>query len=384
MLQGTRVVDMSRVLAGPLCGMILGDLGADVLKVERTATGDETRAWGPPFDDRGEAAYYLSVNRNKLGITVDLDEDADRERLVRLIRDADVVIDNFRAGTLERRGIDPGTLLCESPRLIWCTLSGFGALSPRPGYDYVVQAEAGWMWVTGEAQGEPMKSGIALADVIAGKDAAIAVLAALAARAAREGRRYRAGGGGDGEAGLAPEQRRLHVSLAASATAALVNVAQNALVSGVEARRWGNAHPNLVPYQLFSAADRPLVVAVGNDGQWQGCCRAFGLHELAADRAVASNEGRLAMRDRIVAAIAERVARAPASHWIERLEAEGVPCGVVRSVREALADVATSPLTGVAPSIPGTIRRPPPTLGEHDAVVRTHGWEAFAVTGTLP
>src|SRR5215217_831915 len=181
-LAGVRVLDLTRVLAGPLCTMLLGDLGAQVLKVERPDGGDETRGWGPPFDARGESAYYLSVNRNKLGVVATLDREDDREQLRALMAGADVVVDNFRPGTLERRGLDPMQLLAEHPRLVWCTITGFGADSSRPGYDFVVQAERGWMAITGEPDRAPMKVGVALADVVAGKDAAIAILAALAAR----------------------------------------------------------------------------------------------------------------------------------------------------------------------------------------------------------
>ncbi|HEU5041258.1 MAG TPA: CoA transferase, partial [Gemmatimonadales bacterium] len=229
------MLDLTRVLAGPLCTMMLGDLGADVLKVERPGEGDETRGWGPPFDAGGRSAYFLAVNRNKLSLAADLDVEDDRLLLHRLLAGADVVVDNFRAGTLERRGLDPDRLLAVHPRLVWCTLTGFGAGSTRPGYDFVVQAESGWMAITGEPDGPPMKIGVALADVVAGKDAAVAILAALLAR----------------DRLPAERDRRLIVSLVHSATAALVNVAQNALVTGDEPRRWGNAHPNLVPYQLF-------------------------------------------------------------------------------------------------------------------------------------
>ncbi|MFN8574999.1 MAG: CoA transferase [Gemmatimonadaceae bacterium] len=360
MLKGYKVLDLTRVLAGPVCTMALGDLGADVIKVERPGTGDETRGWGPPFDAEGESAYFLSVNRNKLGIALDLDTGGDREVIEGLLAEADVVLDNFRPGTLERRGIEPLAWLRKRPRLVWCTLTGFGPESGRPGYDYVVQAECGWMAITGEPAGEPMKVGVALADVTAGKDAAIAVLGALAAREP-----------------LAAADRRLFVSLAHSATAALVNVAQNVLVSGREAARWGNGHANLVPYQLFSASDRPLVVAVGNDGQWQACCRALELSDLAGEEALRTNAGRLAQRSRVVEALQARLREKAAAEWITRLDAAGVPCGVVRSVREALADVACSPRTGVAPSIPGSVRLPPPKLDEHGALIRAQGWRAF-------
>src|SRR5919198_5141890 len=184
MLNGTKVLDLTRVLAGPLCTMMLGDLGADVIKVERPETGDETRGWGPPFDERGESAYYLSVNRNKLSITLDFDDEGDRAVVARLLEGADVVVDNFRRGMLERRGIDPDEMIRKYPKLVWCTITGFGAQSDRRGYDFVTQAECGWMAITGEPDGDPMKVGVALADIVAGKDAVVAILAALVARGA--------------------------------------------------------------------------------------------------------------------------------------------------------------------------------------------------------
>jgi crotonobetainyl-CoA:carnitine CoA-transferase CaiB-like acyl-CoA transferase len=359
MLSGVKVLDLSRVLAGPLCTMMLGDLGASVLKVERPDGGDETRGWGPPFDAAGESAYFLSVNRNKLGMTADLARDEDVALLRDLATTADVVVENFRPGALERRGLGPARLCEELPALVWCSITGFGVDSPRPGYDFVVQAESGWMSITGDRDGAPMKHGIALADVLAGKDAAISILAALVARG-------RTGAG-----------RRVHVSLEASAEAALVNVAQNALVSGTPPLRWGNAHANLVPYQLFDAADRALVIAVGSDGQWMGCARALGLDDLAGDVTLRTNKGRLAARARVVSAIARRVAERPAAEWIARLDAAGVPCGVVRTVLEVLAEADASAVTGMPPSVPGAVHRPPPRLGEHSALVRTRGWEAF-------
>jgi crotonobetainyl-CoA:carnitine CoA-transferase CaiB-like acyl-CoA transferase len=339
--------------------MMLGDLGASVLKVERPDDGDETRGWGPPFDDRGESAYYLSVNRNKLSLAADFADPADQELVRTLAGEADVVVENFRAGTLERRGLGAAELMARNPKLVWCTISGFGADSTRPGYDFVVQAESGWMSITGEPGGAPMKHGVALVDVIAGKDAAISVLAALVAR------------GGDGRG------RLVHVSLESSARAALVNVAQNALVSGAPPKRWGNAHANLVPYQLFAAADRPMVIAVGSDAQWLACARALELDTLASDDALRTNAGRLAARERIVTGITGRLAERTAAEWVACLDAAGVPCGVVRTVPEALIESGASPLTGMPPSVDGTIRRTPPRLGEHSAVVRKRGWGAF-------
>ncbi len=361
-LAGIKVLDLSRVLAGPLCTMMLGDLGAQVLKVERPGMGDETRGWGPPFDPTGESAYFLSVNRNKISLALDLDDGADRTLLLALAGAADVVVENFRPGTLERRGIDPAALLERRPGLIWCRLTGFGAGSDRPGYDAVIQAESGWMAITGESGGAPMKVGVALADVCAGKDAAIAILASLASRGARP----------------AASDRMITIALAHSATAALVNVAQNALLTGKEPARWGNAHPNLVPYQLFETADRPIVLAVGNDAQWLACCRALSRPDLAAERRYLTNAGRVEGRDALVRTLEETLGTRPAAEWLEPLKRNGVPSGVVRTVSEALADVVADPRTGIAPSPPGTVRLPPPRLDEHGAAVRARGWGVFA------
>ena len=357
-LDGLRVLDLSRVLAGPLCTMMLADLGADVIKIERPDGGDETRGWGPPFDGRGESAYFLSVNRNKRSVAARLDAADDVALLRRLLQDADVVVDKFRPGTLERHGIDPEACLRERPGLVWCTITGFGPGSRRPGYDFVVQAESGWMAITGEPDGEPMKTGVALADVLAGKDAAIAILAALARR--RTG----------------SPVPRVFISLAASARAALVNAAQNALVAGTEARRWGNAHPNLVPYQLFEAADRAIVIAVGRDAQWLGCARVLGLDALALEPALATNAGRVEHRERVIDAIAGRVRRERAGEWLAAFERAGVPAGIVRSVSDVVVEAGGSPLFGMPPSVPGSVRLPPPRLDEHGADVRTHGWRA--------
>lgn len=350
---------MTRVLAGPLCSMMLGDMGADVIKVERPGTGDETRGWGPPFDDRGESAYFLAINRNKLSLAADLASADGRELVLRLMAGADAVIENFLPGTLERLGLDARELLAANPRLVWCSITGFGPESRRPGYDFVVQAESGWMSVTGDPEGDPMKSGIALADVIAGKDATAAVLAALVGRA-------------NGAS------RRVAISLDGSARAALVNVAQNALVSGGPAARWGNAHANLVPYQLFRARDRHVVIAVGSDPQWLACAEALGLTALAADPGLRANAGRVRRREEVVQAIAARVATESAGELLQCLERAGVPCGLVRPVHEALRDAAgASPLTGLPPATGGAIRRPPPRLDEHGAAIRERGWEAF-------
>lgn len=365
LLKDLRVLDLTRVLAGPLATMLLGDLGADVIKVERPGAGDDTRGWGPPFDAEGASAYYLSINRNKRSIALDFRIADDRALLHRLVAQADVVVDNFLPGVLSGAGLDVPAVLAARPSLVWCTITGFGAESRRPGYDFVVQAEQGWMAITGDPTGAPMKHGVALADVVAGKDAAIAITAAVAAvaRAALGGR------------ALPVEDRRVVISLATSAAAALVNVAQNVLVGGRDAARWGNAHANLVPYQLFEAADRPFVLAVGTDAQWPAAATALGLPHLAGDPSLASNAGRLAAREVIVSAIAEVARTKSAAHWCAALEAAGVPCGVVRSVADVLATTEADSRTGMPSPVGGIVHRPPPRLDEHgDAIRAVGGW----------
>jgi crotonobetainyl-CoA:carnitine CoA-transferase CaiB-like acyl-CoA transferase len=344
--------------------MMLGDLGADVIKVEKPGDGDESRGWGPPFDATGESAYFLSCNRNKLSVALDFENPEDLAVIHGLIAEADVVLENFRDGALAARGIVASKLLEQHAGLIWCTISGFGPGNRRPGYDFVVQAECGWMSVTGERDGEPMKAGIALADIMAGKDATIAILGALLQR-------------DRSRAPLSPESRHLQISLQHSATAALINVAQNTLVSGSDARRWGNGHANLVPYQLFATADARLVLAVGNDAQWRAACGALQLDELGNDSTLKTNSGRLAQRDRIVTTIASRLAENVASYWLGALQQVGVPCGIVKTVKEALEGVPASPGSGVSPAIPGSVRRRPPRLDEHGDAVRNRGWSVF-------
>jgi crotonobetainyl-CoA:carnitine CoA-transferase CaiB-like acyl-CoA transferase len=376
-LSGIRVLDLSRVLAGPLCSMMLGDLGASVIKVERPGGGDDTRGWGPPFADDGQSAYFRSANRNKLSLAANFADPDDRRLLLELIAEADIVVENYLSGVLARNGIDADALLSAYPRLIWCTISGFGAHSARPGYDFVVQAESGWMAITGDPDGDPMKAGVAMVDVTTGKDAAIGILAVLAAR-------ERAGA-----VGVPATERRVHVTLQSSAVAALVNVAQNTLVSGREAARWGNAHANLVPYQLFRAADRPFVLAVGSDAQWVAAMRAIGLPALADDPALATNAGRLARRDAIVAQLTEQLATEVAAHWMARLEAAAVPCGMVRTVAEAVAErlhdedfsVTHAARVGLPPLWNGVVRLEPPHLGEHSVTVREKRWLSFENPG---
>jgi len=356
-LSNVRVLDMSRVLAGPLCTMLLGDLGADVIKVERPHVGDDTRQWGPPFDARGESAYFLSTNRNKRSLAADLADASDRALLQSLIAKADVVVENFLPGALERCGLDATAMLARDERLLWCTIRGYPLEHRRPGYDFAVQAESGWMSVTGDPDGVPVRTAVALVDVLTGKDAAISILAALV------GGRQRPAA-----------ERHLDVTLAGSAAAALVNVAQNVLVTGCDASRWGNSHANLVPYQVFQTADRPLVIAVGNDRQWRSLCSVLDEPSPLSLELWATNAGRVTDRDACVATVQAQLLRRGADAWRDRLDAVGVPVGRIRTVLEALHETAASPLTGVPSSVGGVVRRPPPLLGEHSAEIRAAGW----------
>ncbi|HEX6750489.1 MAG TPA: CoA transferase [Longimicrobium sp.] len=381
-LAGLRVLDLSRVLAGPLCTMVLGDLGADVVKVERPGTGDDTRTWGPPWAEGPagrEAAYYLCANRNKRSVAADLKSDEGRALVRRLAADADVLVENFAPGTLERAGLGYDELAALNPRLVWCSITGYGSDGPeagRPGYDFAVQARAGWMAITGEPEGDPMKVGVAIVDVLTGQNAAVAILAALREREAS----------GRGQ--------RIEVTLFDSALAGLINVAQAALVTGREPARWGNAHVTIVPYQTFDASDRPFVVAVGNDAQWRKLCAAIGADGLAADPRFAENPGRVEHRAEVEAALAPVFRARPAAEWLAVLEAAGIPCSPVQTVREALADPLLTerggawPVTGATfgtvdtvPSplrfsrTPACVRHPPPALGEHTEAIRVNGWD---------
>lgn len=375
-LRGIRVLDLSRVLAGPLCTMILGDLGADVVKVERPGSGDETRQWGPPWVEGPagrESAYYLCANRNKRSVTADLADPAGQALVRELAEGADVVVENFAPGTLERWGLGYEALAGANPRLVFCSISGYGADGPdagRPGYDFAVQARAGWMSITGEPEGDPMKVGVALVDVLTGQNAAIAILAALQER-------ERSGLG-----------QRVEVTLMDSALAGLVNVGQAALL-GEPTRRYGNAHATIVPYQSFAAADRPLVVAVGNDAQWRRLCGVLGTGELPDDPRFATNPARVENRDALVPLLAERFRSRAAGEWVALLETASVPCSLVQSAAEALADPAVRERGGiwrmrgakycevevVASPIrlsrtPARISRGAPGLGENDEEVR--------------
>ncbi len=383
-LHGLRVLDLSRVLAGPLCTMVLGDLGAQVIKVERPGTGDDTRTWGPPWaqgPDGREAAYYLCVNRNKRSVAADLKSDDGRALVRRLAREADVVVENFAPGMLDGWGLGYADLSRGNPRLVFCSITGYGSDGPqagRPGYDFAVQARAGWMAVTGDPAGAPTKAGVAIVDVLTGQNAAIAILAALRER------------------DVSGRGQRVEVALFDSAVAGLVNVTQAALVTGAEPRRYGNAHPTIVPYQAFDGADRAFVVAVGNDAQWRKLCAAIGADSLGADARLATNPGRIEHRDELVDALADRFHARPAAEWLARMEAAGVPCAPVQRVGEALADPVLTDRGGLWPMqgatygavetvasplrlarTPSSLREPAPSLGEHTDQIEDRGWDAF-------
>src|SRR4051794_35087733 len=345
-LDGIRVLDLSRVLAGPYCTMLLADLGADVIKVEQPGEGDETRSWGPPFAD-GESAYFLAVNRGKRSVALDLTRPEAKEALRRLAGRADVVIENFRAGTAERLGAGYEQLGAENPKLVYCSISGFG--DDRPGYDFILQAESGLMAITGEVDGVPSKVGVAVVDVLAGYACATAILGALVE------------GGG----------KRVEISLYDVALSALTNVAQGALVTGAEPARHGNAHPNIVPYEPFATADGELAVAAANDGLFARLCTALERPDLLR---FATNPERVERREELAAELGAVFASATADEWVERLREAGVPAGKVRGVLEALADARTvsvdHPTIGTLPLVrsplgPHADPAPPPLLGQH-------------------
>lgn len=369
-LAGLTVLDLSRVLAGPYATQLLGDLGATVWKVERPGLGDETRAWGPPFVG-GSSAYYLSVNRNKRSAALDFRDPSHRAALQRAAARADVVVENFLPGTLAPFGLDAASLRRGHPGLVVCSITGYGQDGPYaslPGYDAVLQGFVGLQSVTGTPEGPALKVGVALVDVLTGAHAAAAILAALVGR-------FRGGAGA-----------HLDVALSEVGLHSLVNVAQGALSTGEPARRHGNAHPHIVPYQTFQAADAAFVLAVGNDAQWRRVCEALGEPERADDPRWAANPGRVLHRDDVVGWLAGRFATAPRAHWIERLQRAGVPAGPVRDVREAVGDPALAARGMVAPytlpdgsrtpllSLPWCadgerppVMLPPPALGQHTA-----------------
>jgi glutaryl-CoA transferase len=376
-LRGSRVVDCSTVLAGPLCTMLLADLGADVVKVE-PPEGDATRGWGPPWvgDEAAgtrTAAYYLSVNRNKRSIRLDLRQEAGREVLRRLLVDADVLVENARVGGFARLGFDDPTLESLNPRLVHLAISGAGVDGPdaqKPGYDFVAQAIGGLMSITGDADaagGQATKVGVAISDVVTGLFATVGILASLLARERRTA-----------------EGQRIDVSLLESTLAVLVNQAQNAFVTGQAPGRRGNSHPNIVPYETFTTADGELAVAVGSERQWPRFCSALGVRELATDPRFATNADRVIYRETLRPLLEARFATRPTAQWLTALDAAEVPCGPIRDIVEAFAAPQARargmtvevehPAFGVLRQVgipltfsrtPGSIRTAPPLLGEH-------------------
>jgi crotonobetainyl-CoA:carnitine CoA-transferase CaiB-like acyl-CoA transferase len=364
-LSGLIVADFSRVLAGPYASMLLGDLGADVIKVERPETGDDTRAWGPPWRD-GESTYYLALNRNKRSVVLDLTDPDDRALARTLAERADVLIESFRPGLMASWGLDGDTIREVNPRLVSCSVTAFGsgeAAKGLPGYDFLLQAMGGLMSVTGEPAGRPLKTGAAVVDLICGLLATIGIQAALA------------GGGG----------RHVETSLMDSALAALLNQGTAWVAGGVVPSRRGNRHPSIVPYETYEASDRPFAVAVGNDRLFARLCAAVGLPELASDERFATNGARVANVDALADSLEAVFRSEPAEHWVQTLRAASVPVGLINRVDEAFA-LATE--LGMEPTDEGhgvplitpplrldgerpSIDRPPPKLDEHGEEIRT-------------
>lgn len=316
------VVDLSRVLAGPYCTMILGDLGAKVIKIEQPGKGDDTRYFGPPYA-AGEAAYYLGLNRNKYSVTIDFTQPEGKQRLLELIKTATVLVENFRPGTLARHGLDYESLRELNPGLIYCSISGYGQTGPyasRPGYDFVAQAESGIMAVTGEVDGEPQRVGSPVGDVSAGMFGAMAILAALRVR-------DRTGKG-----------QYIDVALIESTMSLLSNVASNYLISGEEAQRYGNGHPNIVPYQAFRTRNGHIVVSCGNDRLYQSLCKLLGREDLASDPSFATNPQRVRNRAELVPTLQEAFLQRTTEEWLPELRAAGIPCGAINTVSQAFND----------------------------------------------
>lgn len=369
LLDGVRVLDLSRVLAGPYCTMMLGDLGAEIIKVEAPGLGDDTRQWGPPFTHSGESAYFLCVNRNKRSLTLNLRSAKGLEILRLLVRQSDILVENFKVDTLARWGLDYDTLQDLHPGLIYCTITGYGYTGPArhlPGYDFIIQAQGGVMSITGPADGEPYKVGVAISDITAGLFACNAILAALFEH-------QRSGSG-----------QRIDISLLDCQVAWLANVGSNYLVSGKIPARYGNAHPNIVPYQTFRASDGYFALAIGNDGQWRQFCENVDRLTWAEDDRFKTNARRVENRSQLIPLLDALFAQQEISHWIALLEAIGVPCGAINRVDQVLQDeqvlardmliqvdhpvdghipMVASPMK--IPTAPPVVRLPPPMLGEH-------------------
>ncbi len=380
-LDGVVVLDLSRVLAGPWATQVLADLGAEVIKIERPGAGDDTRNWGPPFTARadgepGDAAYFLCANRNKRSVALDISTGHGAELVRRLAAGADVLVENFKVGGLRKHGLDYASLRPSNPRLVYCSITGFGQSGPdahRAGYDYMIQATGGLMSITGEPDGPPMRTGVAVADLFAGMYAASGVLAAL----------YHAARTGEGQ--------HLDISLFEAQAAMLANQASNWFVSGEVPGRTGSGHPNLAPYQPFETADGQVVIAVGNDGQFAALCRTLGAPELAEDPRFAVNAGRVRRREELAALLAPLVRARSSAQVLGALEAAGVPCGPINRIDQVFAepqalareivvsqerpDLAAPVRTVASPlrlsQTPVSARRPPPALGaDTEAVLK--------------
>jgi len=385
-LAGLRIFDLTRILAGPTCTQILGDLGADVIKIERAGAGDDTRKWGPPFlkdkdgNDTHESAYYLSANRNKRSVTLDLAKPEGQRLARQLIAKCDVLIENFKSGDLARFGLGYDQLKAEFPRLVYCSITGFGQTgpyAPRAGYDYLAQGMGGIMSLTGQPESvpgsEPVKVGIAVADITTGLYAAISILAALRHRDAT----------GDGQ--------QVDLALLDTQVSWLANEGMNYLVGGKVPKRLGNAHPNIVPYQVFPCADGYFILAVGNDVQFRKFCEFAGRPEIAGDPRFATNPVRVKNREELVAILREITATKPRAYWLEGLEPLGVPCGPVNTLDQVFTDpqvlarnmkieMTHEPAGVRLPMIgspikmsatPPAYRRAPPACGQHtDEVLR--------------
>jgi crotonobetainyl-CoA:carnitine CoA-transferase CaiB-like acyl-CoA transferase len=387
-LNGLRVLDLSRVLAGPWASQTLADLGANVIKIERPDSGDDTRGWGPPWlqtpdgENSSESAYYLCTNRGKRSIRVDMQSEEGQRQLRELAAGADVLIENFKVGAAARYGLDYSSLKAANPRLIYCSITGFGQTGPlaaRPGYDFLVQAMGGLMSVTGEADGRPgagpQKVGVALTDIMTGLYATVGILAALQER-------ERSGLG-----------QAVDLALLDVTAATLANQASNHLVGGLTPTRLGNAHPNIVPYQSFRASDRDFIVAVGNDAQFAKLATLLDCPELAMDQRFASNAGRVANREILIPELARRFVTRDAAAWLELLETLGIPAGPINTIAETFAEPQLAAremvVTMKHPDNPELLlvgspiklsrtpveyRRPPPRLGEHDADLSSDPW----------
>ncbi len=373
-LDGIRVLDLTRVLAGPYCTMFLGDLGAEVVKVEQPGVGDDTRGWGPPFVG-GESAYFLCVNRNKKSITVDFKSQDGIALLRRLAERADVLIENFRPGTMERLGLGEKDLRANNSRLIYASLSGFGAdgpMSDAPGYDLIVQAWGGLMSITGMPDGDPTKVGVAIIDLVAGLILGKAIVSALFARE---------------QLGIG---QKIDTSLLEAEVACLINVGSNYLIEGKIPGRWGNAHSSIVPYQSFKTADGYVVIGVASEGIWRRFSQAIGRSELADDPRFAKNSNRVQNREVLITALSEIFLGRETDAWMKLLNEAEVPCAPVQTIdqvfkapqvlhREMLVKVehptaGTVPMAGIPvkfSATPASIRLPPPTLGQHTEEVLT-------------